>query len=133
MKLITFTANQYLSDKQCGIQSTHAAIRLYSRFCEDSASDEFQYFDEWAHNHETAVFLRGGNSVILEKIEDTLLDYCRELRLPLVTFKEDETLNYALTAVALIFPEKEELFEVDEAMDAAWDALREYLDGFSLL
>lgn len=133
MKLYTFTANQYLSPIQCGIQSTHACSELYANYCDDPDSLEFQYFDEWAHQHKTAIFLRGGNCVTLGDIYEGLKGYCADLQLPLVVFGEDETLNYARTAIGLIVPDEETILTDSAFHSERLFELKEFLSDFSLV
>jgi hypothetical protein len=47
---------------------------------------------------------RGGNCITLEQHYQTLLKLAKPLKLPVIRFYEDETLNFAVTSVGIVMP-----------------------------
>lgn len=89
--------NRYLSGIQQGIQALHAAIEM--------AQSELRHdiFKEWAWHHKTVIVLEGGNSRALEEFA---VIAAGQSRWGWSQFREDEeSLNGAITAVAMVLPE----------------------------
>jgi len=123
-----------LSGIQKGIQGGHALVEMGLK--------EHPLFKEWAKKHKTVIFLEGGFQTDLEEAILVLEEHSGGLgewpaRFPWAAFREDEeTLYGALTAVAVILPEKiynaecEAVGEcltcsgLDEGEMAIWDAVR---------
>ena len=114
MKLYTLVNDQYLNHKQCGIQSTHALAEMSVKYGHNSKP--YKVYENWAKNHKTMIMLRGGNSKSLEYHFDRLHVFAITLYLPIAKFYEDDTLNGALTAVAIIVPPDCEKYVVDGAL-----------------
>lgn len=89
----------FLSDKQKGIQSLHAAIELYKT--------NPKIFRRWINTTNTIRMLDGGNCVKLSAIIDELFELVTDMNLPVCnfqyeTFFEDESMNEMVTCVACI-------------------------------
>lgn len=99
--------NYYLSSIQQGIQSAHAMHTMFTKYIGGPGLQEQQMLDEWAKRHKTMIVLNGGNVADLKGLEASCKFYGDTLRYPYSSFREDaESLNGALTAVAIIVPEK---------------------------
>lgn len=127
MKFFTLVNNKFLSDKQCGIQSTHACSGLYKKYNDNLFSPEFRIFHEWATKHERMVMLRGTDCLVLQQSYERIKHYAEILKLPHVIYNEDGTLNFAITSIGFILPESD--YFSDDLLPT-WLEFREYLDGF---
>jgi hypothetical protein len=109
MRLYSFV-NYYLSPLQHGLQTAHCVSDMAAMVAgKVQATDNplYRTFFDWAENHKTIIICSGGNVAMLEDLFTKLIDPALEFKLPLVKFYEDEqSLNNALTSVALIVPEK---------------------------
>lgn len=138
MKFMIFVNNQYLSDKQCGIQSVHVGSEManHAYRLNNNPHDKAHYqaeidaYYDWSTNYKTVILLRGGNCSTLETIYDILQTYGITYKLPVVKFHEDETLSFALTGVGMIVPEFSEQEILD---DSILNEMLEYLAEFKLL
>lgn len=108
MRLYSFV-NYYLSPLQHGLQTAHCVSELSVRY--NANSRERLVYRDWAVNHKTIIICNGGNTAMLEDLHLRLVDHAHEFELPLTKFYEDEqSLNNALTSVALVVPP--ELYDV---------------------
>lgn len=99
MRLYSFV-NYYLSPLQHGLQTAHCVSEMSLLNGSLRAT-----FEEWAVNHKTIIICNGGNTAQLEDLFTKLIDLAGPDH-PLVKFYEDEqSLNCALTSVAIILPE----------------------------
>lgn len=113
MRLYSFV-NYYLSPLQHGLQTAHCvsdmAAMVASISADNPASRNFairEAYDAWARSHKTIIICNGGNQAMLEDLFLRLVEFSVQFSLPLVKFYEDEqSLNNALTSVAIIVPEK---------------------------
>jgi len=120
-----------LSGIQKGIQGGHALVEMGLK--------SHPLYKEWAEGHKTVIFLEGGFQADLEQAEAVMKEHLDgrpewPSRLPWAAFREDrETLNGALTAVAVILTEKiygeqialttgdfETFPNLDEGQSAVW-------------
>jgi uncharacterized lipoprotein NlpE involved in copper resistance len=133
MKMYAIVNQQYLSEKQCGIQATHACSELFSQYHLQPRSKAFKSYAEWAIYYKKLILVEGGNCVTLNKTFKKLKKMADEIGLPIVKFKEDNTLNNAVTAIGLIFPTEESLdfldmttkqYETYQKMEAILSTLR---------
>jgi hypothetical protein len=103
MRLYSF-ANMYLSPLQMGLQTGHCISRMSVAYNYDT--EEYATYAEWANNHETIIICNGGNSASLAGLREQLAHYGTLYKLPTISFNEDEqSLNGALTATAIVVPE----------------------------
>lgn len=104
MKLYTFVAGGYLSDKKNGIQSTHVLGEMISSFDKDSI--EFKSIIEWSTDHKTIVVLNAFDSKGVAEAYRKLTSYTHSLGFPIVKFNESkDSLCGALTACGIIVSE----------------------------
>jgi hypothetical protein len=102
MRLYSFL-NYYLSPLQHGLQTAHCVSEMSVK---PMTNAENEAYHEWAEKHKTIIICNGGNVATLEDLFTRLTDLSVQFNLPLVKFYEDEqSLNNALTSVALIVPE----------------------------
>jgi hypothetical protein len=91
--------NYYLSSIQQGIQAAHALGEMGLH------NGDNESFCEWIDKHKTMVLLNGGNSASLRELW-TLLSDPRNKEFPVSKFHEDkQSLDGALTCVAIVLPE----------------------------
>jgi hypothetical protein len=135
MKMYAIANNQYLSEKQCGIQGMHATSELFAKYHVEPKSKAFAVYKEWATNHKTVILTKGGNCLSLKKTFTKLKKLADELNLPIAKFNEDKTLNNAFTCIGIIFPTEESFdffnFNVDQMN--AYDKLDDELSRLQLL
>jgi hypothetical protein len=131
MKMYAIVNHQYLSDKQCGIQSIHACSEFFAQYYKKPRSKEFKFYTEWATKHKTVIMVRGGNCVTLKKTFKKLTKMATSLGIPVVKFHEDEMLNRAVTSVGVVFPTREQ-FKTKAQLEA-YDKLNAELFKFQLL
>lgn len=125
MRLYSFV-NYYLSPIQHGIQTAHCVSEL-SWMYKFNTKQAKAYYD-WAKNHKTVVVLNGGNSLALDTTYWRLSAFSEQLKLPVTRFYEDEqSLNRALTAVAIILPEN--LYDVEYLPADPKSAIKERLSN----
>lgn len=99
MRLYSFV-NYYLSPLQHGLQTAHCVSEMAM------VEGLRAMYEDWAENHKTIIICNGGNVAMLEDLYTRLIDHAEREGLPLVKFYEDEqSLNGALTTVALLVPE----------------------------
>lgn len=104
MRLYAFV-NYYMSQLQHGLQTAHCVSEMSLIYQRDRA-DGAMYM-EWAEFHKTIIICNGGNSLALRDLHNLLMAFGNAFNLPVVKFHEDEqSLNGALTSVAIIVPEK---------------------------
>jgi len=98
-----FFANMYLSGLQKGLQAAHclAEISLSAQKVPKLNS----IYWRWATHHKTIIILNGGSSTDLTKLVREVKAHTT-LKLPIGCFSEDSSLNYAMTCVGIIVPEK---------------------------
>ncbi len=130
MRLYSFV-NYYLSPLQHGLQTAHCVSEMAVEVARTSLRSVFY---DWAENHKTIIICNGGNVAMLEDLHNRFIDFADEFHLPLVKFYEDgQSLNNALTSVAIIVPEKfyDAKFQEMTGVKSAY----EYLDanGFATL
>lgn len=102
MRLYSFV-NYYLSPLQHGLQTAHCVSEMYVTPQSGAARSRF---NDWAENHKTIIICNGGNAAMLQTLYEQLKTLGDRLYLPVVKFHEDEqSLNTALTSVAIILPE----------------------------
>ena len=112
--------NFYLSSIQQGIQSAHAQMELFNKYCphlhNDMMVDDCPQIDmlfEWSNKHKTMICLNGGMLSDLIEIHDILAD--DENLYPWSKFYEHEdALKGMLTNVAIVLPER--IFGTAEAI-----------------
>lgn len=105
MRLYSFV-NFYLSPLQHGLQTAHCVSEFAHELNRYPTSRQYQSFLNWATNHKTIIICNGGNNQMLEDLSEKFSTLVKKLELPLTKFYEDEqSLNEALTAVAVIVPE----------------------------
>lgn len=114
--------NYYLSSIQQGIQAAHALGEMFNQYPYGD-SPVGRTLRDWSANHKTMVLLNGGNSAGLRDLWQLLSDP-RNTSLPVSKFHEDDqSLDGALTCVAIVLPER--LYEAEKVYpDAdypAWD------------
>lgn len=96
--------NYYLSSIQQGIQAAHALGEMVNQ-SPYGDSPVGRTLRDWCKNHKTVVLLNGGNSASLRDLW-TLLSDERNTVFPVSKFSEDEqSLDGALTCVAIVLPE----------------------------
>jgi hypothetical protein len=108
-KYRAFTFNQFmLSSVQQGLQSTHSLMELAlsnrEREADDPTDARADMFWSWARDEKTLVVLNGGDCVDLQDLVQFLA--LSDNPYPWDVFREDASLNNALTSVAVILPEK---------------------------
>jgi hypothetical protein len=104
MRFYSFVNALYLNPIQYGIQTAHCVSEMAVDVARTSLNAVFY---DWAENHKTIIICNGGNVAMLEDLYTQLIDPTDAFGLPLVKFYEDEqSLNGALTSVALIVPAK---------------------------
>lgn len=106
MRFYSFT-NYYLSSIQIGIQTAHAVGEMSLKYqsIPGFETEPIEMFDDWVRNHKTMVLLNGGNSAELRDLWALLTDE-RNTQFPVSKFNEDEqSLDGALTCVAIVLPE----------------------------
>ncbi len=98
-----FLGNSILSDKQHGIQATHAMAGMFMKYpWEVDGSDELF---EWAADHKTIIMLNGGTSERLHNLRDFLNEENNPY--PHSEFYEsDGFADGLITSVCIILPEK---------------------------
>lgn len=98
-----FFTNFYVSSIQKGIQAGHCAVELMNGMFRDHPITR-----EWATNHKTFILLNGGAQPELEEILETLQQQtiCKNIDLPFAHFVEDAGLNFAMTCVGVIVPQR---------------------------
>lgn len=142
MRLYSLT-NMYLSPIQNGIQTAHAVHDIFVKysgaaFFSDRRAFPLTTLVEWASNHKTIIVLNGGNSAMLENAYERIQRLGQKLDLPYVKFHEDEqSLNNALTCVAIVVPERVYSMNIEEAINDPMYTreeiqLRELLSEFRL-
>lgn len=90
--------HDFLSSLQKGVQSTHAISEM--------SIQKHPTYDDWAQNHKTLVFLKGGNCEVLLRRHRLLKPIVQRLNLPCAAFFENEaSLNNAITSVGVVVPE----------------------------
>jgi len=126
MRLYSFV-NYYLSPLQHGLQTAHCVSDMSGRYTmSDRRGDAYL---AWAASHKTIIICNGGNVAMLEDLHTRLTDFADEFNLPLVKFYEDEqSLNNALTSVAIIVPEKFYDTQFQKAEMTGAKSAYEYLD-----
>ena len=108
----TWTPQLFLNDKQCGIQSAHCIS--------DMSLLNNEIYQKWAEDHKTLIMFRGTNCGTVRRIFHILQHAKRNLKLagidiPVVKFHEDEeSLDGAITATAMVFPDNLRQFTFDE-------------------
>lgn len=118
MRLYSLT-NMYLSPIQQGIQTAHAVHDLFIENL-DPTTPAAKKLTEWAMSHKTIIVLNGGNSASLLEAATNLRSLATRLNLPMTTFYEDEqSLNGAMTCVAIVVPEDIYTLEVDPVTNEA--------------
>lgn len=106
MKAIVLT-NSWLSGVQKGLQAGHALVEM-SLYSEKDPSLPKSLYEEWARFHKTLIVLEGGSH---RNLEDFFLFLHKgdEVDYTFSSFSEDEeSLNCATTAVAVILSDKYE-------------------------
>ena len=111
LRCYTFT-HFMLSSIQQGIQAGHASMEIVNKYLVERDLVERGWVDgyaeqvnDWIANHKTIVCLNGGNSDGVREIK-TFLDNANN-PFPYAGFFEDEqSLNGALTSVAIVLPER---------------------------
>lgn len=102
--------NFYLSSIQQGIQSAHAQMELFNKYCPHIYNDN-QVEDQpaidmlftWSNKHKTMICLSGGDLNYMTEIKNTI---CVEDNIyPHTTFNEsEEALGGILTNIAIVLP-----------------------------
>jgi len=102
-----FFAHSYLSGIQKGIQAQHCTSEIFRRYQHMSALQDVQdTLIRWADRYKTTIILNGGDSVVLQQLSTRIELYWKHLRLPWGYFNEDASVNYAITCVGIIVPER---------------------------
>ena len=97
--------NYYLSSIQQGIQAAHALGEMTVLMQSKLGDADERIFDQWLTRHKTMVLLNGGNNQDLRGLWALLTDE-RNTQFPVSKFNEDEqSLDGALTCVAIVLPE----------------------------
>lgn len=102
--------NFYLSSIQQGIQSAHAQMELFNKYCPNIYNDNsvtdtpaIDMLFTWSTQHKTMICLSGGDNASLTEIANTLL--CEDNIYPTAIFRESiDALNGVLTNVAIVLP-----------------------------
>ena len=105
-RLYTFTAHHYLSPLQCGIQTAHVVSELanLNRIANDQ---QRQLFELWEVLDQPIIVCGAGNHEGVITCWANMVQYARDLNLPLALFKEDErSMNGMATACGVIVPQK---------------------------
>lgn len=128
MRLYSFV-NYYLSALQHGLQTAHCTSELAVESNWSMTSEQSNAFRDWATNHKTIIICKGGNHAMLEALFLELLTFS-SLKLPTTKFNEDEqSLNGACTAVAIVVPERFYEVEVQHYPEAMQDPSWKYTDS----
>lgn len=103
--------NFYLSSIQQGIQAGHAWVDMAVKYFYPSHGTAYQrdMFWEWARDCKVVNVRNGGEQEALRSILG-LFD-SKDNPYPWVEFREDQGLNYALTNVSIVLPEKVYAYE----------------------
>lgn len=115
--------NYYLSSIQQGIQAAHALGEMFNQYPYGD-SPAGQRLRDWSLNHKTMVLLNGGNGANLRDLW-TLLSDERNTDYVVSKFHEDDqSLDGALTCVAILLPER--MYDAEKVFPnrkyPAWDA-----------
>lgn len=95
-----FVNNSYCKGVQAGIQALHSAIRLLTKYEDDSVNGTkcVDMITDWVNNHETVALLNGGNHA-------DLMDFYSIMEstdtFPFALFRE-EGLNDAASSIAVL-------------------------------
>ena len=100
MRMYSFT-NFMLSSMAQGIQPLHAVAEMSIKYQNDEKHQ--QYYD-WAKNHKTMICLSAGVYTDLKYVRDFFTT--SENPYAWSEFCEDESLDFQMTSVAIVLPEK---------------------------
>lgn len=105
MRLYAFT-NMYTEHIHAGIQTAHALGELNNKY-PLGAGVPNAVLHEWQTLHKTIYIYNGGLASMLWTRYQALREFANQFELPVARFYESkEALNGALTAVAIVVPEK---------------------------
>lgn len=94
--------NQYIAGIHAGIQSAHAIHEMFLRYPQRFCQASNQLWD-WASEDKTIIVLNGGYQSKLYELYG-FASTCEDI--PISSFKEEQdSLNGALTAIAMVLPE----------------------------
>ena len=114
-RLYTFS-HKMLSDTAKGIQALHSAVEMFNIYVPNpSNGDEVRVGNtpqndpnsilwRWSNIDKTSILLDGGFSDSLQELESDLIEV--KSVYPWASFREDESLNKALTSVSIVLTEK---------------------------
>lgn len=104
MRFYSFT-NYYLSSIQIGIQTAHALGEMFNQYPYGD-SPAGQRLRDWSANHKTMVLLNGGNGASLRDLWTLFSDERNTDHIVSKFHEDDQSLDGALTCVAILLPER---------------------------
>jgi hypothetical protein len=114
-RLYTFS-HKMLSDTAKGIQALHSTVEMFNTYVPNpNNGDEVQVGDtpqndpnsmlwRWSNIDKTSILLDGGFCDSLQELEAELIE--TKSIYPWASFREDESLNKALTSISIVLTEK---------------------------
>lgn len=109
MRLYTFS-HFMLSPMAKGIQTLHSTVELFNKYTPNVSNNDavdgepYEMLYDWSLNHKKCISLNAGTSPDLDNLKYFLDTSANPY--PWATFYEDESLNYLMTAISLVLPEK---------------------------
>lgn len=115
-----FFSHAYLSQIQRAIQAQHCTAELFVDV--NNIGSRHDMLVDWAKNHKTTIVLNGGNSAMLQAIEDQLNMMDPGMAYPWSVFREDDqSMEGMLTCVGIVLPEH--IYEAAAKLRAGEDVL----------
>lgn len=105
-RLYSFVAHHYLSPLQCGLQTAHVVGELsnLNRIAEGKQKEAYEL---WAGLDKTIIICGAGNHEGVISCWANMVQYARDLKLPVALFNEDErSMNRMATACGVIVPQQ---------------------------